>query len=241
MKSCPNLGGHELTTELQELFQHRQVDDLVLNYRPPQTLTQKITKYCQAVARLTEVNGGDSHLHYPKEEDRQLEKDQAVQEYNDRLLILLDSLHLAIEVIDERLNELVGRPQFREVLASHLAAVLDQQNALNAELDNASGDNEKEKTLINFYVRVIFPAAVREPAVTASGTQTPDSTRSQSESGGDEVTLSPTTPASEERNAIWLGLMFKMWSWLFLHDFNPEDKMIERSDFIDNRLPIYIG
>ena len=241
MKNCSNLGSHELTTELQELFQHRQVDDLVLNYRPPQTLTQKITKYCQAVARLTEVNGGDSHLHYPKEEDRQLEKDQAAQEYNDRLLILLDSLHLAVELIDERLNELVGKPQFREVLASHLAAVLDQQSALNDELDNASGDNEKERTLINFYVRVIFPAAVKEPPVTASGTQTPDSMRSQSESGGDEVTLSPSTPASEERSAIWLGLMFKMWSWLFLHDFNPEDKMIERSEFIDNRLPIYIG
>jgi len=26
-----------------------------------------------------------------------------------------------------------------------------------------------------------------------------------------------------------------------LHDFNPEDKMIERSDFMNNRLPIYIG
>jgi hypothetical protein len=32
-----------------------------------------------------------------------------------------------------------------------------------------------------------------------------------------------------------------MWSWLFLHDFNPEDRMIERSEFKDNRLPVYIG
>ncbi len=241
MKYCTNLGSHVLTKELQELYEHRQVDDLVLNDRPPQTLTQTIKKHCQAVTALAKLNAGDSHLHYAKEEDRQIAKDQAAKEHNERLLILLDSLHVAVGVIDDRLNELVGRPQFRDVLTSHLTAVLDQQNALNVELANASGDNQKEKTLIDFYFTRIFPAAVKEAAVTASGTQTPDSMRSQSGSSGDDVTLSPTTPASEERSAIWLGLMFKMWSWLCLHDFNPEDKMIERSEFIDNRLPIYIG
>jgi hypothetical protein len=240
MKDCSNLGSHVLTKELQELFEHRQLDDLP-NYGPPQTLTQKIQKYCQAVTSLATLNSGNSHMHYTKEEDRQIAKDEAAQEYNDRFLILLDSLHVAVGAIDDRLNDLVATSQFSEVLASHLTAVLDQQKALNEELANASGDNQKEKTLIDFYVTRIFPAAVKQPAVTASGTQSPDSMRSQSGSDGDEATLSPATPELEERSAIWLGLMFKMWSWLCLHDFNPEDKMIERSEFIDNRLPIYIG
>ena len=238
LKDCPSLGNHILTEELQELFQHRPVDALVLNNPQTQTLLQKIKAYSDAATRLADEKA-DKH-YYAQEEDRQANKDRAAQQHNTRLLVLLDSLHLAVEMVDERLKDLVAKPQFGEVLALHLAAVLDQQNTLNLELANATGDNPKEKILINFYLNNIFPAAVKEPVEAVSGTQTPDSTMSQS-AGSDEATLSPATTTTEERSAIWLGLMFKMWSWLFLHDFNPEDKMIERSEFKNNRLPIYIG
>lgn len=238
MKDCASLGGHVLTTEIQDLFQHRPADAFVLNVPQTQSLVQKIKAYSDAATTLANEKA-DKYL-YPQEEERQVMKDRAARDYNARLLVLLDSLHLAVEMVDERLKELVGKPQFGEVLALHLAAVLDQQNALNTELATATGDNPKEKILINFYVNNIYPAAVKEPSEPASGTQTPDSGTSQSARGGDDATLSPST-TTEERSAIWFGLMFKLWSWLFLHNFNPEDTMIERSEFKNNRLPIYIG
>jgi hypothetical protein len=232
---CPSLGSHTLTTELQELFQHGRMDALVL--ANGQTLVQKIKAYSVATTHLVESEKADS-LYYP-EEERQAMKDQAAQNYNIRLLDLLDSLHWAIERVDERLKDLVDNPQFDKVVALHFGAVLDQQLALNVELANATGDSPKERILIDFYFNNIYLAAVTGSAEKASGEQTPDSATTHSTTGSDEVTLSPTV--TEERSAIWLGLMFRMWSWLFLHDFNPEDRMIERSEFKDNRLPVYIG
>jgi hypothetical protein len=234
IKECRSLGSHKLTTELQELFQHGRLDALVLAYG--QTLDQKIKSYSVATTSLIESEKAD-RLYYP-EEERQEMKEKAAREYNNRLVDLLDSLHWAVERVDERLKDLVDDPQFDEVVALHFAAVLDQQSALNVELANA-GDNQKEKILINFYFKNIYPAAVAGSAENASGEQTPDSATTHSATGSDEVTLSPAV--TEERSAIWLGLMFRMWSWLFLHDFNPEDRMIERSEFKNNRLPVYIG
>ena len=165
-------------------------------------------------------------------------KDRPAQDYTTRLLDLLDSLHWAVDRVDERLKDLVDNPQFDEVVALHFVAVLDQQPALNVELANA-GDNQKERILINFYFNNIYPAAVTGSAENVNGEQTSDSATTHSATGSDEATLSP--PATEERSAIWLGLMFRMWACLFLYDFNSEDKMIERSEFKNNRLPVYIG
>jgi hypothetical protein len=234
IESCPSLGSHILTTEIQELFQHGRMDALVLTNG--QTLVQKIKAYSDAAIRLAEEKNDRNY--YP-EDERQAMKDQAAQNYNSRLLDLLDSLHWAVERVDERLRELVDKPKFCEVVALHLAAILDQQPALNIELANATKDNSKEKILMNFYVKNIYPAAVKESAEDVSGEQTPDSATSHSAVSSNEVTLSPAITG--ERSAIWLGLMFRMWSWLFLHDFNTEDKMIERSEFKNNRLPVYIG
>lgn len=201
-----------------------------------QTLIQKIKKYSEAATRLADEK---ADRHYYPENERQAAKDRAAQDYTTRLLDLLDSLHWAVERVDERLKDLVDKPEFGEVVALHLAAVLDQQPALNLELAKATGGNPKERILINFYLNTIYPAAVKGFAEEVSGKSTPDSRSSHSATGSDEATLSPTT--TEERSAIWLGLMFRMWAWLFLHDFNPEDKMIERSEFKNNRLPVYIG
>jgi hypothetical protein len=201
-----------------------------------QTLVQKIKAYSNATTRLLDEK---ADRHYYPEEERQAMKDRAAQDYNIRLLDLLDALHWAVERVDERLKDLVGNPQFDEVVALHLAAVLDQQHALNLELANATGDSPKESILINFYLNSIYPTAVTGLVEKGSDEQTVDSATTHSATSGDEATLSPTI--TEERSAIWLGLMFRMWSWLFLHDFNPEDRMIERSEFKNNRLPVYIG
>lgn len=234
IKFCPNLGSHILTTEIQELFQHRRMDALVLTNG--QTLVQKIIAYSDAVTRLADEKA--DKIYYP-EDERQAMKDQAAQNYNTRLLDLLDSLHWAVERVDERLKDLVDKPEFRDVLALHFAAIFDQQPALNAELANATRDNLKERILVNFYFNNIYPAAIKGLAEEDSGEQAADAVTLHSTTSSDEVTLSPTITG--EKGAIWLGLMFRMWSWLFLHDFNPEDRMIERTEFKNNRLPVYIG
>jgi len=87
-------------------------------------------------------------------------KDRPAQDYTTRLLDLLDSLHWAVERVDERRKDLVHRTEFREVVALHLAAVLYQQPALNLELDKATGSHPKERILINFYLNSIYPTAV---------------------------------------------------------------------------------
>jgi hypothetical protein len=234
INDCSSLGDHKLTTELQELFQHGRMD--ALHFDNGQTLVQKITKYSEATTCLAHEKAG--HYYYLQEDERQSMEEKAIREYNTRLLDLLDSLHWAVERVDERLEDMVHTPVFGEVIALHLTAVLDQQAALNMELAMATRENSKENILMNFYFSKIFPAAVKA-SPQESGNQTPDSASSHSGIGSDATTLSPAIV--QDRSAIWLGLMFKLWSWLFLHDFNPEDKMIERSDFMNNRLPIYIG
>jgi hypothetical protein len=234
IKDCSTLGNHKLTTELQELFQHGRMD--ALHFDNGQTLAQKITTYSEATTRLAEEKA-DKH-YYPQEDERQSMKEKAAQDYSTALLDLLDSLHWAVERVDERLKAMVHTPVFGEVITLHLAAVLDQQTALNIELANATPHNPKEKILIKFYLDNIYPAAVKG-SDEESGNQTPDSATLHSTTGSDAATLSPVI--TQDKSAIWLGLMFKMWSWLFLHDFNPEDRMIERSEFMNNRLPIYIG
>jgi hypothetical protein len=103
---------------------------------------------------------------------------------------------------------LVDKTEFREVVAFHLAAVLDQQPAINLELAKATGGHPKERILINFYLNTIYPIAVKGFAEEVSGKSTPDSRSSYSATRSDEATLSPTI--IEERSAIWLGLMFRM-------------------------------
>ncbi|KAH8805314.1 hypothetical protein F5884DRAFT_823062 [Xylogone sp. PMI_703] len=154
-----NFGSHRLVTELQNLFRYGRIDTLVLTYG--QSLEQKIKAYSDAASHLADENA--DRYYYP-EYERQTVKDQAAQIYNTRLLDLLDSLHWALERVDERLRDMVDTPEFSEVVTLHLAAVLDQQPILNAELAHATRDNPKEKILISFYFNNIYPAVVKGSA-----------------------------------------------------------------------------
>ena len=231
IKNRPSLGSGDLTKEIQGLFEHGRIDGY--NLPDGQTLLQMVEAYSEANICLATV---DTIYHPP--DKRQIMKDDAVRDYDTRLRDLLDALHKALERVDDRLKPMVKTPEFREVIALHLSTIIDQQAALNEKLADATGDNSKEKILINFYLNNIHPAAVKESAKAADGEATAEPVISRSGTSSEEVTLSATP---NERSDIWVGLMFRMWSWLFLHDFNPEDKMIERSEFQDNRLPVYIG
>lgn len=106
LKDRSSLGDHKLTTELQELFQHGRMD--ALHFDNGQTLVQKITKYSEATTSLADEKAG--LYYYPQEDERQFMEEKATWEYNTRLLDLLDSLHWAVERVDERLEDMVHTP-----------------------------------------------------------------------------------------------------------------------------------
>lgn len=45
----------------------------------------------------------------------------------------------------------------------------------------------------------------------------------------------------ESRNTIWISLVFRMFCWLLLHDFDRADVNIVPSDLKGSRMPVYIG
>lgn len=45
----------------------------------------------------------------------------------------------------------------------------------------------------------------------------------------------------EQRNTIWITLIFRMLCWLLLHDFDKSDVKIVPSDLKGSRMPVYIG
>lgn len=219
------MGSHILTAEIQEDFQYRSISGLVLTNQ--QSLTQKIKAYSDASARLADVKAHKRYHPNPFEEEK-----QAAHVYDAQFLDLLDAIHWTIERGDETLHDLAENSEFREVVASHLTAVIDQQHELNKQMAKATRENQKESILMKFYFNDILPV-VAKGLVEVSPTDlasTPPAT-----GGGEAI------PGSEERTASWLGLMFRMWSWLFLHDFNPKDRMIERGEYMDNRHTVYIG
>jgi len=152
---------------------------------------------------------------------------QAVQkQFDNEVLDLLDSLSLTVERIDERLGANIGI--VKEVLGLHFATVFDKQQELNALLTRYPKDNSeyspKEKTLIDFYFGKILP-------VISAGVTTEEDNDGPSSEPGER----------DQRNGIWVLLVFRMLAWFFLHDFDPEDMMIDRSEFMNSKLPVYIG
>ncbi len=69
----------------------------------------------------------------------------------------------------------------------------------------------KEERFIRFYFGTIRPSVVQE------------------------------TFAEEERNEIWISLIYRMLCWLLLHDFGKGDTKIVPSDLKGSRMPVFIG
>lgn len=50
-----------------------------------------------------------------------------------------------------------------------------------------------------------------------------------------------TKQEQEDRNLIWIALVFRMLCWMLLHDFDKADTKIVPSDLKGSRMPVYIG
>ncbi|CAG8962235.1 hypothetical protein HYFRA_00005288 [Hymenoscyphus fraxineus] len=220
-----SLGDDDLTKELQGLFRKGR---LYGNFFGP-TLEQKISAYgfyADAYNKLKKETYTQPGTEGQKESSHVKE---SRERYNENHLDMLDTLHEALGVVETTLRESMLE-DVRQVLTLHFTAVLDQQEDLEKELEKATLDNPKEKILLDFYFKKIYPKVVEA-----------EDWNGRASNGSMASDASTLCSNSDRRSAVWLALMFRLWSWMFLHDFNSEDRMIERSEFMDNRLPVYIS
>jgi hypothetical protein len=226
IKACPDLGDHMLTEEIKSFIQRGRFDGMILGQldgmisldtKTRRTLEQLVDNYIMAHTKLENEKAGKNFTPADPESQATM-KEEAEKARNDAFVYLLDSLHKAVDLVDQNLMHKETQDEIRDVISKHFDTMADKHSELEEKLGQ---DGSKEKNLVAFYFDEIRPTVVRVDTGSAS--------------------TEPLTETEMKRSAIWLGLMFRMWSWLFLHTFNPLDRMIERTEFQNNRLPVYIG
>jgi hypothetical protein len=128
------------------------------------------------------------------------------------------------DTVDEMTQHLLSLKQSEvlSVLVWHIERVAahleDQKSPINT-ISFTSMDSAE--VLMNYYFDIIRPEVI------------------SCKSDGDIKMLSDTE--KEQRNGIWLALMFRMLCWLMLHDFDSTHINLVDSDLKGSRMPIYIG
>lgn len=157
-----------------------------------------------------------------------------------------EAIHDAIDNVDKYLLEEVDQALILGVLVSHLKAVMDELDNAESVLNSIVLSN-KEEPLVNFYFKEIFQSVMkskvnpadRSPLYNAGNDQA-DLHDSRKESGP-RLPRDPTKHEKERRGEVWITLVFRMFCWLLLHDFDHKDTKIVPSDLKGSRMPIFIG
>jgi hypothetical protein len=129
-----------------------------------------------------------------------------------------EAVHDAIDEIDVYLlglkqNELLG------VLVAHLNEVIQVLEDDYSPLSTIFLANKKE-ALLSFYFYEIRPAVIGNL---------------------DQNGRPLTREQKEQRNNIWISLVFRMLCWFLLHDFNEVDVKIVPSNLKGSRMAVYIS
>jgi len=110
-------------------------------------------------------------------------------------------------------NDVVG------ILVAHITKVMEILDDPNSPLNTIVLAN-KEEALLNYYFDDIRLAVI----------------------GNLDTNKKPLTKeATEQRNTVWISLIFRMLCWFLLHDFDKSDIKIVPADLIGSRMPVYIG
>jgi hypothetical protein len=129
-----------------------------------------------------------------------------------------ESIH---DAIDETTSYLLSIPQVEvlSVLVAHISRVVEVLENPMSPLNTIVLAN-KEDALLSYYFYEIRPHVI----------------------GNLDNNKRPLSKAEkEQRNTIWIILIFRMLCWLLLHDFDKSDVKIVPSDLKGSRMPIYIG
>lgn len=142
-------------------------------------------------------------------------------------LVCEDEAHLTIEAreaihdaLDQSTQYLLSFNQIDvlSVLVAHVTKVIEVLADPNSPLNTIVLAN-KEDALLKYYFYEIRPAVI----------------------GNLDSKKRPLTEEEEQRNTVWLTLIFRMLCWFLLHDFDKSDIKIVPSDLKGSRMPVYIG
>ncbi|KAH8896721.1 hypothetical protein GQ53DRAFT_838246 [Thozetella sp. PMI_491] len=222
IRSQSRLGTDILTQQIKNAFEHGRLDGAAaLDPAEGHTLEQLIQEY--KTVNINSENEKRSRFYGGEKSEYDAEL-----RHGDALLHLLDGLHNTIRGLDEILNESSTGETMRTVITLHFRTIFRKHDELWATV--AQGVGTKEERLVRFYFDSVWPDVV--------GRTTGDSEIITEDPGVSRSAESSTFDVQKSR--VWLALMFRMWSWLFVHDFDSLDRMIERSKYQNSRLPVYI-
>lgn len=129
-----------------------------------------------------------------------------------------EAIHDALDSRTEFLLKL-KQAEVLSVLVAHVAKVIDILDDPVSPLNTIVLAN-KEEALLSHYFYEIRPAVIG-------------------------ILDSNKKPLSniekEQRNTIWISLIFRMLCWLLIHDFDKSDIKIVPSELNKSRMPIFIG
>lgn len=129
-----------------------------------------------------------------------------------------EALHDALDASTAFLTKYDSKVIIR-VLSSHLNAVIQSLDELEPRLNDL--DAKQEEIFVEHYFDAIRPIVIKNRR------------RSEAPSVGKAV--------NDERNSVWITLVFRMLYWLLLHDFDKGDLKIVPLDLMGSRMPVYIG
>jgi hypothetical protein len=125
------------------------------------------------------------------------------------------------DALDDRTEYLLKLQQAEvlSVLVSHVTKVVDVLEDPVSPLNTIVLAN-KEEALLSHYFYEIRPAVI----------------------GNLDSNKKPlTNKEKEQRNTIWISLIFRMLCWLLIHDFDKSDIKIVPSELNRSRMPVFIG
>ncbi|KAF8858111.1 hypothetical protein BDZ45DRAFT_674250 [Acephala macrosclerotiorum] len=136
----------------------------------------------------------------------------------------LDAREAIHDALDEHTRFLLKLSQLDilSVLVAHITKVLAVLQSPQSPLNTIVLLN-KEDALLDYYFSKIRPEVIGNKDVK-----------------GTAVHITYETE-KEERDIIWISLIYRMLCWFMLHDFDKADIKIVPSDLKGSRMPIYIG
>ncbi|TGO48021.1 hypothetical protein BOTNAR_0497g00020 [Botryotinia narcissicola] len=140
-----------------------------------------------------------------------------VDEYN-LSIEMREKIHNAIDDQTKYLLHELRQKDVLQVVVAHLSEVTKILEDHNSSL-NSIVSVQKEEPLLKIYFNEIRPAVV------------------ECEIDGKKSSSSE----KEQRNIIWVSLMFRMLCWLLLYDWNKDDKCGVPPDLKGIRMPVFIG
>ncbi|KAF7896014.1 hypothetical protein EAF00_006029 [Botryotinia globosa] len=140
-----------------------------------------------------------------------------IDEYN-LSIEMREKIHDAIDDQTKYLLHQLRQKDVLQVVVAHLNEVTKILKDYNSSL-NSIVSVQKEEPLLKIYFDEIRPAVA------------------ECEIDGKK----PSSSEQEQRNIIWVSLMFRMLCWLLLHDWNKDDKCGVPPDLKGSRMPVFIG